>query len=179
MGLHQAATRPAPALVTGPEALASGFRAAMRRLASGVAILATRHGGVPVGMAATSVSSLAANPASVLISVSHGASLCQPLLVEGRFTVNLLRVAQAGLVPLFSGKLKGPARFNHGDWAIYDGLPVLADAQAVLVCRVAQRMTFADHEVIAGVIEALAVRDGIAPLLWQNGRAAVSRPLPG
>jgi flavin reductase (DIM6/NTAB) family NADH-FMN oxidoreductase RutF len=179
MGVVQPVLAAPPALGIGmdPEALSSGFRLAMRRLAATVSLIATRHDGIPVGMAATSVSSLAANPPSLLLSVSHGASLHQPLLAVGRFSVNVLRVAQRPLIPVFSGKLKGPERFEHGNWQDEDGLPFLADAQAVMLCRVAGTMTHADSEVVIGVIEAVRVRDEIAPLVWQDGPAAETRLL--
>lgn len=50
--------------------VATGFKGAMRRLASGVAIVVARGEGVPVGMAATSITSLTMVPAG-------SAGLCQ------------------------------------------------------------------------------------------------------
>ena len=160
-----------------PEALASGFRRAMRRLAATVSIVATREDGVNVGMAATSVSSLSAAPPSLLFSLAHTASLCQPLLRQGRFSVNILTLDHAPLVGLFSGQIKGPERFHHGAWEIVDDLPVLADAQAALLCRIAAHHGFEGQEIVVGQIEAIRVREQIFPLLWQDAQVAETHPL--
>ena len=167
----------APEPVAAPnEDLLEGFRRAMRRLTSTVCIIATSEGGEPVGMVATAVSSLCADPPSILACVNHGASLYGPLMRVRRFSVSLLWASQDRLVPLFGGRLKGRERFAHGDWAQVGGLPHLLDGQGTLFCALDGSMTYGSHEVVIGRIEEARVADPIAPLLWQNGGTAVSRP---
>ncbi|RON55855.1 flavin reductase family protein [Pseudomonas frederiksbergensis] len=153
---------------------AEDFKRAMRRLTSTVSIIATGVGGSRCGMVATAVSSLCTDPPSLLICINRSASLYQPLLANQRFSVNLLDAAQSSLVGIFAGQLKGPARFEHGDWDAVDDLPYLSDAQATLFCRVDARLTYATHEVIVGRVERSLVTERISPLLWQDGKPAQS-----
>jgi len=166
------------ALALAPEcpepALAEDFKRAMRRLTSTVSIIATGVGNARSGMVATAVSSLCTEPPSLLICINRSASLYQPLLNNQRFSVNLLDTAQSPLVGVFAGQLKGPARFEHGDWESAEDLPYLADAQATLFCRVDARLCYATHEVIVGRVERSRVSERIAPLLWQDGKPAQS-----
>ncbi|MBV6754310.1 flavin reductase family protein [Pseudomonas chlororaphis] len=159
------------------EETAEDFKRAMRRLTSTVSIIATGVGGARCGMVATAVSSLCTEPPSLLICINHSASLYQPLLANQRFSVNLLDTTQSALVGIFAGRLKGPARFEHGDWDHADGLPYLLDAQATLFCRVDARLRYATHEVIVGRVEKSLVGERISPLLWQDGQPAQSRAL--
>jgi flavin reductase (DIM6/NTAB) family NADH-FMN oxidoreductase RutF len=153
---------------------AEDFKRAMRRLTSTVSIIATGVGDARSGMVATAVSSLCTEPPSLLICINRSASLCEPLLTNQRFSVNLLDAAQSQLVGVFAGQLKGHARFEHGDWAAADDLPYLPDAQATLFCSVDARLTYATHEVIVGRVERSLVTERISPLLWQDGKPAQS-----
>ena len=173
------ATLPADRPVVSPvsEALASDFRLAMRRLAATVSIIATRENGLPVGMAATSVSSLSASPPALLFSVAETASLCAPLMRQRRFSVSVLSVSHANLVGLFSGQIKGPERFAHGDWQDIGGMPFLADAQAWMLCRVVDSHIWGSQHIIIGQIEDIRIEDKINPLIWQNGAVMRSAPL--
>lgn len=158
--------------------VALGFRQAMRRFTATISLITTRWQGVPVGMAATAVQSVAMDPATLLICVNQSASISEPLRHRGRFAVNMLHLTHADLVPLFSGQLKGEARFAHGEWVDHDDVPVLADAQASIVCDVVGTSRFGSHEVIFGQVRWVRVRDEISPLLYENGRIARSEPLP-
>ncbi len=49
--------------------------------------------------------------------------------------------------------------------------------QATLFCSVAQRITYGTHEIIIGLVEKTTVAELISPLLWQDGKPAISVPL--
>lgn len=158
--------------------LGAAFKQAMRRLTSTVSLITTTSGGRRVGMAATAVQSVTADPATLLVCINRSASISQPLRERGRFAVNILHVSHLDLVPIFSGKLKDEARFAHGEWETMDDVPVLADAQAVLVCDVQSAATVGSHDVVFGEVVSIRIRPDIAPLLYENGGFARSQQLP-
>lgn len=158
--------------------LGAAFKQAMRRLTSTVSLVTTMIDNRRVGMAATAVQSVTADPATLLVCINRSASISQPLRVRGRFAVNMLHVSHLDLVPIFSGKLKDEARFAHGDWEIVDSMPILADAQSVLVCDVQDMATVGSHDVVFGKVVSIRIRPDIAPLLYENGGFARSQLLP-
>jgi flavin reductase (DIM6/NTAB) family NADH-FMN oxidoreductase RutF len=164
-------------LARDPGTIYTDFRKAMRRLTSTVSIIATVGDGDYVGMVATTVNSLCSDPPAIVACVSRAASIFGPLMSRKRFSVNLLEARQANLIPIFSGQEKGAARFRYGQWEDIDGLPCLVDGQATLLCRLDGSFAYGSHDVIVGRIEAARVADQISPLLWQNGKPAVSRAL--
>ncbi|HEV7878350.1 flavin reductase family protein [Bradyrhizobium sp.] len=169
----------APNLARDPGTIYTDFRKAMRRLTSTVSIIATVGDGDGdyVGMVATTVNSLCSDPPAIVACLSRAASIFGPLMSRKRFSVNLLEARQANLIPIFSGQEKGAARFRYGQWENIDGLPCLVDGQATLLCRLDGSFAYGSHDVIVGRIEAARVADQISPLLWQNGKPAVSRAL--
>lgn len=153
-----------------PEKVADDFKLAMRRLTATVSIITTSHEQMPFGMAVTAVCSLGVNPPSILISVAHTASMHDPLMASRKFGVNLLSHEHAELVAPFSGKLKGLARFELGNWIEGPGrVPVLADAQASLVCDVASTYEYSGHTVVIGTVIESKIKEKILPLLYENG----------
>lgn len=154
--------------------LVNDFKLAMRRLTSTISLITTRHLGQPFGMAATAVQSVTADPATILVCVNRSASISTALEVSGRFAVNMLHLSHVDLVPIFSGQLKGQERFEHGQWVEEHGVPVLADAQAALVCEVCEVATIGSHDVIFGRVLWVDTRPDISPLLYEDGRFARS-----
>ncbi|PMV22704.1 MULTISPECIES: flavin reductase family protein [unclassified Pseudomonas] len=154
--------------------LVNDFKQAMRRLTSTISLITTRHLGQPFGMAATAVQSVTADPATILVCVNRSASISTALEVSGRFAVNMLHLSHVDLVPIFSGQLKGHERFEHGQWVEQHGVPVLADAQAALVCEVCEVATIGSHDVIFGRVLWVDTRPDISPLLYEDGRFARS-----
>lgn len=165
---------PTPQQIFCGEETVAGFKKAMRRLTSTVTIITTAHRGERFGMVATAVSSVSAEPPSIVIGVNHSASLFEPLIGSGRFAVNMLECADASLIAIFGGQIKGQERFNHGQWIDADDIPSLASAQATLICTVAKTLTYGSHELIIGTIEHVRVKEAISPLLWQDGQPAHS-----
>lgn len=153
------------------------FRQSMRRLASTVSVITCAQGGYRFGMTATAVTSLCAEPASVLVCLNAHASVTAPLLQNGRFCVNILQSHQAEISTMFGGKAKGEERFNYGTWLGNDeGVPFLVDAQANLFCRVDGAMPYGTHKIIVGLLEGGGFAPHISPLLFQNGAYAALRP---
>ncbi|WEJ08404.1 flavin reductase family protein [Sinorhizobium prairiense] len=157
----------------------SAFKAAMRRFTSTICLITTELGGVRHGMAATAVQSVTAEPPTVLVCINQSASISQPLKASGKFAVNMLHLSHAGLVPLFSGKLKGEERFHHGKWLSLDGMPVLSDAQAAFVCQLKDVVHVGTHDVVLGEVLEARFIESIAPLLYENGQLVRSSSISG
>lgn len=160
-----------------PDTIVTDFRKAMRRLTSTVSIIATVEDDHHIGMIATTVNSLCADPPAIVACINRSASLFAPLMRCQRFSANLLQARQGSLIPVFSGAEKGSARFQYGSWDVIDDLPCLMDGQATLLCRLDGSMAYGSHVVIVGRIEAARVADPISPLLWQDGHPAASYAL--
>ncbi|ARM91213.1 FMN reductase (NADH) 1 (plasmid) [Rhizobium sp. CIAT894] len=155
------------------------FKAAMRRFTSTICLITTELNGVRHGMAATAVQSVTADPPTVLVCINQSASVNQPLKISGKFAVNMLHLSHAGLVPLFSGQLKGEERFHYGEWLSLDGMPVLSDAQAAFVCKLKDVVHVGTHDVVLGEVLEARFIESIAPLLYENGQLVRSSSISG
>jgi flavin reductase (DIM6/NTAB) family NADH-FMN oxidoreductase RutF len=162
---------------TGEAQLAAEFKLAMRRLAATVCIVTTHDGARRYGMTATAVQSVSTEPPSMLVCLNKSASITAPLWRRGWFAVNLLRTDQADLVPVFSGKVQSEHRFNHGTWAELQGMPVLENAQASLICEQVAALEVRSHNVVVGEVHAVRVGSDISPLLYRDGKLAQCRSL--
>lgn len=160
------------------DALTDEFKQAMRRLASTVAIVTAEHEGEWYGMTATAVTSASADPPALAVGINHAASIHVPITASGRLCVNLLRTRHDVLVAPFSGGTSRAERFDHGDWLIDGGLPYLADAQVSFFCRVEAELAYGSHTLFVGRIERLMVDSSVEPLIWQDGRMAMTAALP-
>ncbi|MBB3181838.1 flavin reductase [Variovorax sp. Sphag1AA] len=159
----------------------SEFKRAMRRLASTVTIISTADvNGNRYGMTATAVNSLTMDPPSLLICVNHSASIHPALMGRGRFCVNVLTTEHEDLVSAFSGRLKGDARFEVGEWRTEDGgMPYLEDAQSNLFCDIDSVVPFGTHSVVIGRVSAVRVDEGIRPLIFADGKLGATQSLTG
>jgi len=152
-----------------PAQVNSDFRSAMRRLAAGVAVITTCNGDEPHGMTATAVSSLALDPASLLICVNRSASVHDILEGNGRFCVNLLSRDQAGTGQRFASKPEGGQRFENFAWSMLHGLPYLHGIQAGIFCTQAALMRFGTHTIFVGTVDAVELGPLVDPLVYLDG----------
>ena len=147
----------------------------MRRLASTIALITSGHGDQWTGMAATAVVSVTADPPTLLIAVNTTSSIHSVISEAGAFCVNLLGSAHHDLVAIFSGQKKGLERFDHGEWrASSDGMPILNDALASLVCKVSNRLDVGTHTLFVGHVIEVVNHQRIDPLLWVDGGVALA-----
>lgn len=155
------------------EEIRDGFRQAMRRLATTIALITAGRDENCTGMAATAVMSVTADPPTLLIAVNRSASIHPVLSASQRYCVNLLADRHQDLVGIFSGKKKGLERFEGGGWtAGADGVLVLDDALASLMCRVTQTIDVGTHTLFIGEVENVVNHDQISPLVWVDGSFA-------
>jgi flavin reductase len=154
------------------------FREAMRRFATTVSIITCAHRGSRFGMSATAVTSLSADPPSLLVCVNKSAATHRVLSRGGRFCVNVLRSAHSGLSQAFSGKLKGEDRFRSGNWGqTEDGLPFLNDAQANLLCEIVRVVDYETHTIFIARVYFTRAQEDVDPLLYRDGKYAIALPI--
>lgn len=150
--------------------LAGAFRDAMRHVSATVHAVTTGHGGQRYGILATAVSSLSFDPPSLLVCINRAASLHDPIATADRFCVNVLGVGNREVASCFQRGGKGAERFSVGQWIEEEGVPVLADAQSSLICRVALRQEFGTHTIFVGEVTAVRHRANAKPLTYYDRR---------
>jgi len=150
--------------------LPAQFRAAMRRLAASVSIVVAKGDHGPIGMAATSITSLTVDPPAVLVCVNRSTSLHALLVPTAPLSVNLLSRHQQDVSAAFGGGVPREDRFKVGTWSQSEnGLPTLEGAQANLHCVIDAMLAYGTHSiVIARVLEA-KISETVEPLIYQDG----------
>ncbi len=152
------------------------FRAAMRHLVGGVSIVTMGSGADRRGMTATSVTSLSAEPPSLIVCIKQSASGLPLLRNHGFFGVSILGHDHQEIANRFSGRagLDGEARFADAVWEGRPGYPpILADALASFECEVEDMIDRFSHTIVIGrVTESRAFGGDGALVYW---RAAYGR----
>lgn len=153
-----------------PADLPAQFRAAMRRLAASVTVVVANGDNGPVGMAATSVTSLTADPPAVLVCVNRATALHALLVPTAPLSVNLLSRDQQDVSAAFGGGLPHEQRFAVGTWRQTDtGLPALDGAQANLSCVIDAMLAYGTHSIVIARVLKAEVSADVAPLIYQDG----------
>lgn len=142
----------------------------MRHVAATVYAVTTGHDGQRFGIIATSVSSLSFDPPSLLVCINRAASLHDPIATADKFCVNVLGVAHREVADCVLRGGSEVERFSVGEWIEEEGVPVLADAQSSLICKVALRQEFGTHTIFIGEVIAVRHRTNAKPLTYYDRR---------
>ncbi|MEW2494799.1 flavin reductase family protein [Streptomyces nodosus] len=149
-----------------PELLRSVFR----RHAAGVAVITAQRDGTPVGFTATSLTSVSAEPPLVSFGIGAGSSSWAVISEADHVGVHILGEHQEALAGTFArsgaDRFGAPTAWSEGP----EGVPVLDEVLARLVCRVVARIPAGDHHLV--VAEVVLGESGGAgrPLLYHQGR---------
>lgn len=146
------------------------FRAAMARFPGVVTIVTAADGEDRLGITATAVSSVTAEPPSILVCLNRATGTCAMASETGRFNVNLLTEPEGALAMRFAGAggVTGAEKFALGNWEEDErGLPYLADALVSLSCDVIERVEASSHIILIGRIATVRFGDG-QPLLYEQ-----------
>lgn len=147
------------------------FRAALRMLAGGISIISTGDLTGPVGMVASSLVSISAEPPLVGFFVHEASSALAPILQTGRFAANILGEGAQAQIDAFVKRPQGLERFASGAWSAGTlGLPVYDNALAVLECEILATQSYGTHRQIVGLIRASRACPA-APLVSFNAGA--------
>jgi flavin reductase (DIM6/NTAB) family NADH-FMN oxidoreductase RutF len=156
------------------------FRAAMRELAGGVAVVTVGKDQDITGFTATSVTPLCAHPPRLLVCVDRSSASWLVLQRHPCFGVNLLRDQERALANRFAGRdgLEGAARYAGARWTtLLTGTPILENGLTSLDCDVEEMLPRYDHSIIIGRVRAVSVCPGSFPLVyWQGDYHPFERP---
>lgn len=128
------------------------FKAALRQLASSVAVVTALSANQRGGVTATSICPLTAHPPTLLACVSDGTPGERLIRDSGAFAVNVLAEDQHAIARRFSAtSTREGDKFTVGKWiSLTTGAPVLEDAVAAFDCRVERWLTTGDHHLYFG-----------------------------
>jgi flavin reductase (DIM6/NTAB) family NADH-FMN oxidoreductase RutF len=146
------------------------LRTAFRRHAAGVAVITAQGGGRPVGFTATSLTSVSAEPPLVSFGIGVGSSSWPVISEADHVGVHILGEHQEELADTFARS--GADRFGAPtDWREGpEGVPVLDDVLAWLVCRVVARVPAGDHRIVLAEVVLGDPSGSGRPLLYHLGR---------
>lgn len=166
----------------GSEVSAQEYKQTMRHLAGAVSVITVAHEGERGGLTATSVASVAAEPAELLVCINQSTDTWRLLERCGRFAVNVLTAEQIDVAERFAGvgQLHGDARYGDDDWMQTEsGVWVLKSAAAALACSVDEVILRHSHALILGRVHEVfhqPAETAAQPLVYWQGQFASLQP---
>ncbi|MDI3418238.1 flavin reductase family protein [Streptomyces luteolus] len=151
------------------------LRSVFRRHAAGVAVITANGPAGPVGFTATSLSSAAADPPLVSFGIGTGSSSWPVISDTEHVGIHILGEHQQDLAATFArsgaDRFGSPTRWHEGP----EGVPVLDDVLAWMVCRVVARVPAGDHRLVLGQVVVGDPAGVGRPLLYHQGRFTALR----
>jgi flavin reductase (DIM6/NTAB) family NADH-FMN oxidoreductase RutF len=154
------------------EATDKAFRDAMRQLARSVCLITLGSGEERTGLTAMSVSSLSAEPPTLIVCVNRASPSYPALTRLGVFAVNVLSADQREFAERFaSGSSLGrEERYQDGRWlTLPSGAHCLADSNAVFDCEVEEQIERHDHAIVIGRVRSVLAGGGSGALVHWRG----------
>jgi flavin reductase (DIM6/NTAB) family NADH-FMN oxidoreductase RutF len=149
------------------------LRGMMARFATGVAVVAARHGPLLAGMTANAIASVSIDPPLMMASISRKSETHVAIVGSHSFAVSVLAEDQRALAECFAqpttaGKLQ---RFCDAPWHEAEtGSPILDGAIAFFDCRLVAQHPGGDHSLFVGEIVAAGFDERGEPLIWYGSR---------
>jgi flavin reductase (DIM6/NTAB) family NADH-FMN oxidoreductase RutF len=165
--------RDVPRAPAADEAERRRLRAMMGHFATGVTVVAARHGPLLAGMTANAVASISVDPPLMMASIGRRAETHTAIVGSHAFALSVLADDQQALaecfaLPTTADKLKG---FCGAAWhEAESGSPIIDGAIAFFDCRLVERHAAGDHTIFIGEIAAAGYREDASPLLWFGSR---------
>jgi len=148
-------------------------RFALRRIASGVAVLTVSKDGLAHGATVNAITAISRDPVVLGVCLRTSSVLADMAMRVGLFSVNVLTRDQSALATRFAqpGRRPGAAQFRGLEWSAdrRTAAPLLAGCLAHLACRVAGQHQIGDHDLIVAEVIDGAAGHG-SPLLTFAGR---------
>src|SRR5712691_1155406 len=159
-----------PAAVPPNEQLAAQTKLALRRLASAVAVVTCRDGQTRHAMTATAVNAMSMQPPSMIVCVNRSTAFHAAISRASGFAINILHRSQVEISKECGGKAHGEDRFGFGAWGEENGVPVLPDAQARIVCAKEDRFNYGSHTIFIGRVTSIGIHGEVDPLIYVDGK---------
>ena len=163
-----------------PSITASAFTSALSQAANGVSIVSTAYADVSAGLTVSSMCSVCADPALLLVCVNSDNEFCELADASGHFAVNILNRDCAELASVFAGLVDEfkDNRFRIGAWTtLATGSPILSNALVALDCLLDSSQAHGSHRVFFGRVVDVRTTRG-EPLIYTDRRFAVVEPVP-
>lgn len=146
------------------------LRSVFRRHAAGVAVITAGGRKGPVGFTATSLTSVSAEPPLLSFGIGTGASSWPAISETDHIGVHILGEHQQELAATFArsgaDRFGAPTAWREGP----EGVPVLDDVLAWLVCRVVARVPAGDHRIVLAEVLLGDPAGPGRPLLYHQGQ---------
>lgn len=166
-------------MLAAPPVDGAAFRQTLSRLASGVSVVTTiSPDGQKIGLTATAVTAVSADPPLVLICLGAWTRALAPLAAHAPFIVHLLAAEQQPLAEHFATPQADKFAALPHDMG-YTGCPRLRDALAWIECVPHQLVLAGDHTIVIGRVVALHGDDEREPLVYFRRRFHALRELAG
>jgi len=160
-------------------ALTDRFKTAFRQHPAGVALIAASTSEGPVGLTASSVASVSADPPALSFSVTRATGSAGGILGADTFTVHLLSEQNAPIAAVFSRS--GSERFTpeQGWTTLPTGEPYLPAAPAALRCRALTTVPIGASSLVLAEVLDVVVDNHDTPLIYVDRafRALAADPL--
>lgn len=138
----------------------------MGKFATGVTVITTNDGTGTHGMTANAFMSISLEPKLITISIDNKANMLQKIKTSGQYAVNFLSDKQQDISMNFAGQKKKEGEVDFGD---VQGIPVIKDCLASVVCDVDQEIVVGDHTLFIGRVKDVTVTEG-NPLTFYCGK---------
>lgn len=149
------------------------LRAMMARFATGVSVVAARHGPLMAGMTANAIASISVDPPLMLASIGRRAETHRAVVGSHAFAISVLADDQQTLAECFAQPTTAAklTRFCDAGWHEAEtGSPILEGAIAYFDCRLTDQHPGGDHTMFIGEIVAAGYREDAQPLIWFGSR---------
>ncbi|WP_063824793.1 flavin reductase family protein [Nocardia pseudovaccinii] len=140
-----------------------------RKLAAGVSIVSALSHTGPVGLTASTVTSLSLRPPLLLVCLAAGSYTLSAIQDRGRFGVQLLADHQRQVAQDFASATG--TRFTDSNHSRIHDVPILDATLGWSVCRLTDAREYGDHVLVVGQVVAAGTGLG-RPLIWHSQRFA-------
>jgi len=144
------------------------LRQMMARFATGVSVVAARHGPLLAGMTANAIASVSIDPPLMLASINRRAETHTAIVGSHAFAVNILADDQRAIADCFAQPTSAAKlqRFCDAPWREAEtGSPILEGAIAFFDCRLVATHPGGDHSIFVGEIVSAGFEEA-EPLIW-------------
>lgn len=146
---------------------AQSFKAVFRRHPAGVAVITLAVGERLIGLTATSVISVSADPPILAFSIDSRSSSWPPLAVATTVVINFLAASQVELSARFA--TKGIDRFADGGWTLLPtGEPVIDGSAAWMRGEIIQRTPVGRSYLISVLALESHQSEPVVPLVYHD-----------
>ena len=142
------------------------FRLLMGFWATGVSVITAQGNEGPAGATANALSSLSLEPPLALVCFDLSSRTLAAVRESERFCINMLSSGQEDVSRLFATKKSQEEKFAEIDHHLVQGVPVIDDCLAYLVCGLDSELRRGDHVIAIGQVLESGVDEDAAPLLF-------------